>query len=765
MTVCITNVIHKMRLILNNFGVWTDKTFEFPDTGLTLVTGPSGKGKTTIFRAINYALTGTGTKLPTLGEKRCTVTFEYKDMTITRTNTPCRVVVITGGVQYEGDEAQSIIYQNIGKNFEIAGYIHQKGENSFLGMTPSDKLRFLEKVAFSDVNIDEIKEKAKDLVSNSEIVLSTVQGELKYLKENPITQPEEFGYTKREISVLLKSVTALIATLTSDKDRLEKEKLQQFLLKEKKTGLVKRISDITFDTVPDALISEGEESILKDWKAYEVYQQEKKSITELEGYIKKNQDEINKLTDILEGLSIVTDEEKKDVVHEIEELSEFLVTYKRQQDRKALENSFSTDRYDTLVTEIPTLQEQLRVLVQSKEARVCPGCRIHLRVLKDTLEVFPTSGVSGTGGSKYSIEKEKELSNKIAVLKKELTTLEVIKRQLDSLPADTEEIELDPEEVKQAVVELKNTQAQHEKAHKQHSECTRDLQKLGNNDSVSKMKERVALFSASVEPPKPGKSKSELEKRINEIVARARDISRITKDNETKKVKKQQLEKELESLPEGKDIACITEELLKITEGLSDAHKQQLQYKELEQKAIQYEKSEKSYLAFVESEKRVRETLLEAERKFTLAKKFRDTVHTAEMLALNGLIEEINSHLSLYLSVFFPDNPITLDLCLFKANEKTKLVRNQINIQVGYRGAVTDLSTLSGGEKDRVNLAFTLALAEIFQIPMMMLDETLSSLDRESTENILEHIQKDSRGILVVAHQVSPGLFDHVYTV
>jgi ABC-type bacteriocin/lantibiotic exporter with double-glycine peptidase domain len=42
-----------------------------------------------------------------------------------------------------------------------------------------------------------------------------------------------------------------------------------------------------------------------------------------------------------------------------------------------------------------------------------------------------------------------------------------------------------------------------------------------------------------------------------------------------------------------------------------------------------------------------------------------------------------------------------------------------------------------------------------------MLDETLSSLDQQAVENVLEHIQKEHRLIIIVAHQASSGLFDH----
>ena len=121
-----------MKLHLKNFGLHVQKTFEFPEKGTVLLSGVSGKGKTTIFRAIHFVLTGES-KMVTHGETKSAVTLEYfhegKLIKITRTNRPVRVVLEKDGKMYEDEEAQGEI-NRIFPSFTIAGYIFQKGLNT-----------------------------------------------------------------------------------------------------------------------------------------------------------------------------------------------------------------------------------------------------------------------------------------------------------------------------------------------------------------------------------------------------------------------------------------------------------------------------------------------------------------------------------------------------------------------------------------------------------------------------------------------------------
>ena len=78
-----------------------------------------------------------------------------------------------------------------------------------------------------------------------------------------------------------------------------------------------------------------------------------------------------------------------------------------------------------------------------------------------------------------------------------------------------------------------------------------------------------------------------------------------------------------------------------------------------------------------------------------------------------------------------------------------------------------DLSILSGGELQRVVIAYNLAMSEIFSVPMILLDECTSNLDQELTEIVVKGIKYNCKGktMIMIAHQVVSGIFDNVISI
>jgi DNA repair exonuclease SbcCD ATPase subunit len=140
------------RLILKNFRCYKDKTFDLGGNGITLLQGKSGAGKTTILMAINFVLYGVGTNLIHEGCSNCYVELYFSDLYIKRTKKPNKLLLIQGNEnvqEYEDDSAQSIINKIFTDSFDICGYIAQNSIGSFITMSPTDKLEFLEKISFN----------------------------------------------------------------------------------------------------------------------------------------------------------------------------------------------------------------------------------------------------------------------------------------------------------------------------------------------------------------------------------------------------------------------------------------------------------------------------------------------------------------------------------------------------------------------------------------------------------------------------------------
>lgn len=138
----------------------------------------------------------------------------------------------------------------------------------------------------------------------------------------------------------------------------------------------------------------------------------------------------------------------------------------------------------------------------------------------------------------------------------------------------------------------------------------------------------------------------------------------------------------------------------------------------------------------------------------------KDKVLETQSISISNLIDNINTHAQIFLDKFFTDNPISVKIVAFKEGKSGD--KPCINLEIEYRGIDHDLSMLSGGEMSRVTLAFTLALSEIHNAPLIMLDESTASLDQECVGDVIEGIHDTFREklVLLIAHQVVKGVFD-----
>lgn len=160
-----------MKLTLKNFKCYHYQSFEFDDDTLTLISGPSGQGKTTILQAIQFALYGSTLQKYLISHNKttCEVILEYKDFKIKRTKRPNILYVNWNNCVYEDKEAQVLLNKYFGV---INSCVF------FLDLSHFEKMDFLEKIVNADCNVKDLKLKIKNKVAELNKQLAIIDGQL-----------------------------------------------------------------------------------------------------------------------------------------------------------------------------------------------------------------------------------------------------------------------------------------------------------------------------------------------------------------------------------------------------------------------------------------------------------------------------------------------------------------------------------------------------------------------------------------------------------
>ena len=213
--------------------------------------------------------------------------------------------------------------------------------------------------------------------------------------------------------------------------------------------------------------------------------------------------------------------------------------------------------------------------------------------------------------------------------------------------------------------------------------------------------------------------------------------------------------------------------------NITELTEQQKEFTELEKKKEElekdlhnihkfqaYEKELEAYNQWIHKLQILEKKENEDRKQYGASTMLKEKILEAESIAMLNIISSINTHAQVYLESFFPDNPISVRLVSFKETKKGKNItkKPQLNLNIEYKGMEADLTSLSGGESSRVILAFTLALGEMFNTPIMLLDECTASLDQELTGEVIDGIRNNFNGklVIVIAHQEIKGSYDTV---
>lgn len=211
---------------IKHFRTWENLTLNIPLTGITLLKGVSGAGKSTILKAISWCMHGKIRKItPHTNEKAKTyVSLSFGSHKIERYRDPNRLIYNHNGRIEEDKAAQLLINETFG-NAEVwnaSCYVVQKRLNSFITTSNIGKMELLNAIAFreDDPSVDHklitdriviLEKEYLELYKNYESDLKLLEAMLpNYKKELVIKDTTEYENRLLEITKELEVLMPLI---------------------------------------------------------------------------------------------------------------------------------------------------------------------------------------------------------------------------------------------------------------------------------------------------------------------------------------------------------------------------------------------------------------------------------------------------------------------------------------------------------------------------------------------------------------------------
>lgn len=786
-----------MKIKLNNFcGISGE--YNFGESGIVLISGKSGVGKTTIVDAVYFSLFGNGSKVSSHGKESCSVELLYGDLHIVRTKKPIRLV-LNGTI--EDDEAQKIIDEKFGSTFNISGYISQNSFESFILMNPIDKLTFIEKFAFNGCDILELKKKTKELIKarTDELFATTTQLDLTRGIFESKTKPESKKklYSKNiDLLTVIKNkeeyinrISKKIATLDDLLKLTTSEKNDHNMYLSEKAHILSNILNVKnkLDSLNKSLqtLNYNEEKVIETQKQIENFKRNREynaikelidqdtlTLADIESKEKtQTENEIHTIKKLL-----WLDYSKEKVDEELVELGMCLEDIKKLEE---CNSNIKTNVTDTLLKieeeKLNKYKNDMYLLTAQKDVYTCPGCSCNLKLKNGNLELHKDTIVEVQDDDTTKLKKMiSDLESNVTKMKIQMEkNIEYTKKRSEILE------QYDPIPSKQDILNQIKEWTTYKNQHIEYENKLQQLQSKKQSEIVVNFKKRIeqrkkTLSTLTCNQIDENFNEDDSYKFLNEQEKIKHTVQSIEKQKSDLEKERKEQEKILDSKKNKyktkyakiRTSVCIDNNIKNLNNKIAimkailvsvgDRIKNIREY-------IQFQKELDDYTVWETKVKNLEEKEKENKKRLTSSSIFRDKILEAESISISNFINSLNNHAQTHLDNFFTDNPISVRLLCFKET-KTNM-KPQINTVIEYREReFTNVNSLSGGELNRVVLAFTLALGEIFNTPLFLFDECTANLDQEMTSTVINSLKYNfsNKLILIIAHQAIEGCYDRV---
>ncbi len=805
-----------MKLKLENFRCHKKASFDIPDTGLVLLSGESGAGKTTILNAITYALYGKLPKPYSHDQSKCSVELsDYRlpgskePLHIVRTSPGARLKVTCNGRTYEDDAAQGVVDNLLvsHEKFLLSSYVVQRIQSSILSLPPRDQVLFIKTLASVGDGNNVFRGRIQKKIGSYETKSSHLKGELAVITRQaekvqvpseapgpaPRRTPDAIRATLRHLEDELNRARQANAQLGEVRLRLQGEvcREKEASTLEDQIGVLRnRLAQLDFCSDAEFEELDREYSFLERALAFQTEMSNLQSLQDdlvpadsqrrktLKAGLLSPEARVSYQKEIA---SLRAEHKKADATatlvaaakEEIAQIAEEVSSRWKMKLKKgpaALQAFF-----DKKPRQLEKLGAPLRQTIEelsnpARETYTCPNCESRLALEKGGLVV------SQNGGGSFSPADPSVLlghQHKMDQIEEDLKALAKLSSRFALVVGQSKIKSLSPSKLSLLLTKISKL----EKTLLLSEQNRQDLEGIEASEKIlATHRQKAGTFLAEHEKAKlDGLEGGDIRLSLEQIVER-RSRKRINKEAAVA-LSSEIREKQIllnrnfpRRFPTSWEELEETGKQLEKGEARQKARIVEFQkgQKELEESLVfeTYQNAVKQRDALVEEQKSLENSLEIVGHKIIGFKGLERLCKKADIAATDAVIADINFNASLYTKELFAE-AIQIALSRIRTTLKGEK-RDGMTTNVVYKGSVyANLDQLSGGERQRCNLAFILGVNDIVGSPLLLLDECLNNLDGETHAFILSFLRRTCQGklVLVVAHEAAVAKFDAVVAV